>query len=191
MMLNLLNLFSLIIALFTKINSMNKQLDVLRCKTQDEFTRTSNATAEFLSTTVSSMFQKATSDLLPLSSIISMTTTMFSENIEKVTECGRILVNCSKVSKNMTKSMITSVLALNFSTTIFPEIVSHLQSTEISGTYPTDIMNIKITDFNMFETSTENINGTTTVTELPFNLIFGTTTEKYGDYEGMLNLVLR
>lgn len=182
MLLNLLNLFSLIIALFKKIYSMNQQLDVLRhCGSQEKGLRIANATTKYLATTVPSIFQTATSELFSFSTM----STVFTENLETTTKnCHDIAISCSKFLKSKTKSMILTTMAINFSSTILPEITSQLNGNEINGTtfFPTmDYMNGSTTiDFDLYaENSTERNYTTMTVdlssmypmtstTELPF-----------------------
>lgn len=187
MLLNLLNLFSLIIALFKKIYSMNQQLDVLRhCGIQEKGLKRVNATAKYLTTTVPSIFQKATNELFPsLSDLSTMATTMFTDNLESTTKKCRIFVNCSKITKTTT---MVSALAFSSTTTMLPEMT--LNGTEINGTTyfePTmDYFNLSTTDSDYFdENSTGSVYNTTvdlnsllamtTTTELPFE----TTTEDY------------
>lgn len=190
MLLNLLNLFSLIIALFKKIYSMNQQLDILRhCGIQEKGLKHANATAKYLTTTVPSIFQKATNELWPsLSDLSTMATTMFTDNLESTTKkCRSVLVNCSKITKTTT---MVSALAFSSTTTMLPEMT--LNGTEINGTTffePTmDYFNLSTTDFDYYDdNSTESVYNTTvdlnslftmtTTTELPFE----TTTEDYAN----------
>lgn len=136
MLLNLLNLFSLIIALFKKIYKMNERLDELRQCHGDQLLTTTNPSTFFSTsptdsngiveaTTIFSIIHAATSDLFPtiIPKLTTMATTTLNENVKNVSQCTRIfLVNCSKISNITTKSVLTTILALNFTSTILPEI---------------------------------------------------------------------
>lgn len=140
MLLNLLNLFSLIIALFKKINKMNGKLDELRQCHEDELTTTTAATTGMSTifsssptndpsgiveaTTIFTIIHAATSDLFPnlIPKLTTIATTTLSENVKNVTQCARVLVDCSKTTTITPKTMFTTLLALNFTSTILPEI---------------------------------------------------------------------
>lgn len=157
MLLNLLNLFSLIIALFKKIYSMNQELDKLRhCNDEkgllalnDSTTLLPNAATTIATdinllatTSIYGIVHAATSELFPnilpklrtIATTMAMATTKLTENVENITQCVQVVVNCSKISKSTTKSVMTSFLALNFTTTILPEIMNQLNGTEFNST---------------------------------------------------------
>lgn len=195
MLLNLLNLFSLIIALFKKIYSMNDELDDLRhCKGMEDSlnstnllndTITGNGTIDLkfhsdvifsdgmMSTTTPSyaeatavygILHAAINDLFPnIIPNVAKIATAFSKNAQNATKkCITVPVNCSN-PKNTTKSVLTSLLALNFATTILPEINSQLNgmdSTTVTA----------YTDFDIFSsTSTSSATGSTYFDELSTN----------------------
>lgn len=158
MLLNLLNLFSLIIALFKKIYLMNEELERLRQCPSNEMSvmnttifpyRTTTDDSSFYSeaATFYSIFQTATSDLFTNFLPEITTSTILTQTIAP---CYRILVNCSNLSKNFTTKMVTSLLLLNFTSTIFPEIM--LQS----STTTADVFNTTIyptSEFDVFNTT--------------------------------------
>lgn len=152
MALNLLNLYSLIFALFDKVGSMNKIMDEMRisenvalaisalngsdttANTTDMTTLDATATtitdsAKFVVSSVAN----AVADLSPtgLDSIWDsmMTTTALPPN------CRQVEVNCTKPSPTamFNKSMVTSLAFLT--TTILPEILTRLNVTSSPSTY--------------------------------------------------------
>lgn len=169
MLLNLLNLFSLIIALFKKIYLMNEELERLRQCPSNEmsmmnttifpyrtttddssiYSETTTDDSSFYSeaATFYSIFQTAASELFTNFLPEMTTSTILTQTI---TQCHLILVNCSKLSKNVTTKMVTSLLLVNFTSTIFPEIM--LQS----STTTADVFNTTMyptSEFDVFNTT--------------------------------------
>lgn len=154
MLLNLLNLFSLIIALFKKIYSMNDELDDLRhCKGMQEnvtnstgvsndtitangindlhdlsYPNSMSSAAPFAeATAIYSILHAAINDLFPnIIPKVATIATAFNSNVKNLKKCIRVPVNCSKTSMNSTTKTLITLLALNFTTTILPEITNQL-----------------------------------------------------------------
>lgn len=220
MLLNLLNLFSLIIALFKKIEKINKELDDLRnCRGQNSTNHIANATTDLTklhglsfsgsntttapiaeATAIYGILHAAINDLFPniLPKVATIAATAFSSNVKTAKNCVLVPVNCSKTSmKNTTTtSLLTSLLAVNFATTILPEINSQLNTMEFSSTTTSTY-----TDIDFFYNSTifdETIDNETVVkdangiysmgstTALPFNGVmkydYEATTPTYDEY---------
>lgn len=188
MLLNLLNLFSLIIALFKKIETINKELDDLRnCRgknptnfltTNETFDLTTSHDLSFPGSTTSAPIAEATAvygilhaainDLFPniLPKMATIAATAFGgKNVEQAKKCISVPVNCSKTSmkSTTTKSLLTSLLAMNFATTILPEITSQLNGMDFSSTttstYPDWDFFYNSTIFDDNETTVEDENG--------------------------------
>lgn len=190
MLLNLLNLFSLIIALFKKIYSMNKELDLMRRCGEEEGLHLNESTTlmpnisttmatdtNLLATTASiyAIVHTATSELFPtlIPQLTTMATALFTGNVKNLTECVQIVVNCSKISKGTTKSVMTSFLALNFTSTILPEIINQLNGTEFNSTtispwdMDSDIFhsgNLSKIYFDVYDDNGADLNATATTT---------------------------
>lgn len=168
MLLNLLNLFSLIIALFKKIEKINQELDDLRnCRGQtstnpfltNETTQlpglsypSSTAGAPIAeATAIYGILHAAINDLFPniLPKVATIAATTFGQNVKHAKKCISVPVNCSKPStKSTTTKLLTSLLAANFATTILPEINSQLNTMEFSST------TTMYTDADLFYNST-------------------------------------
>ncbi|XP_031618475.1 uncharacterized protein LOC116337754 isoform X2 [Contarinia nasturtii] len=146
MLLNLLNLFSLIFAMFKKIDTINKKLDDMRNDCMPNKTGTDGTTMipSFATdiTTTATLFTstaKAIVELVPTDLIAELTTiakNAFSDNGKSVTKCVEVVVNCSTISKNTVTSLVTTLLMVNFTTTVLPEIMKQLNSTEFGSTNP-------------------------------------------------------
>lgn len=153
MLLNLLNLFSLIIALFKKIETINKELDDLRnCrgKNSANFLTANDTKSNGLSfsgttaapiaeaTAIYGILHAAINDLFPniLPKVATIAATAFGKNVKYAKKCISVPVNCSRTSTKgaTTKTLLTSLLAMNFATTILPEISSQLNGMEFSST---------------------------------------------------------
>lgn len=160
MLLNLLNLFSLIIALFKKIYSMNDELDDLRhCKGMVENVTNatgvsndngmhdlqlhdlsfggSSTTATFTeATAIYGIFTSAITDLVPnISTVWSAFATAFDKNVGNGKKCIPTLVNCSKSTiKSTTKALLPLLATMNFTATILPEITNQWNSVDLSST---------------------------------------------------------
>lgn len=205
MLLNLLNLFSLIIALFKKIEKINQELDDLRnCRGQNSTNHlTANETTDLIqlhdpsyaSSTTSAPIAEATAiygilhaainDLFPniLPKVATIAATALGKNVRHAKKCISVPVNCTKTSmkSTTTKSLLASLLATNFATTIMPEITSQLNTMEFSSTttstytdldfyYNTTIFNETIDDETVVtenESGIHSMDGGTT--SLPFN----------------------
>lgn len=145
MLLNLLNLFSLIIALFKKIYLMNMELERLRqCPSREDPTInatmqsfTTDDTTDYTDITAyyTTMFQTATSDLF--SDFFATSTTEASAAVAaSAASCHRVLVACTKPA-NIAQAMMTTMLLLNFKTTVLPEIAQQTKMTDaFTSTFP-------------------------------------------------------
>lgn len=159
MLLNLLNLFSLIIALFKKIEKINRDLeDVQNCTgpystkppsaneitdlTQLHGLSFSNGTTTAApiaeATAIYGILHAAVNDLFPniLPTVATIAATTFGKNVKHAKKCISVPVNCSKTSIKRTTatSILTSLMAVNFATTILPEITSQLNTMDYSST---------------------------------------------------------
>lgn len=185
MLLNLLNLFSLIIALFKKIYSMNDELDDLRhCKgTAENMTNATSARngligssgmndlhlhdLSFGGSSTAAPFSEATAiygilhaainDLFP--NIIPKVATLaaaFNKNVNNAKKCIPVPVNCSKSSmKSTTKALIPLLVTMNFTTTILPEITNQLNSVDFGSTTEMDLFSSTGSTF-FYDTSPTN-----------------------------------
>lgn len=224
MLLNLLNLFSLIFAMFTKINSINNRLDVMRrhCGPDKNGIHT-NQTSHLLNGTAlapgyhygsdatlstTSLFTAtatAIGELVPteaISTLATMAKNAFTENLKGVTQCVDVRVNCS--------TMVTSLLALNFTTSIYPEIMKQLNVSTTISSWDSDIFSSSsLSTFDMYDENTTDYNSTTiytssaypmgsTTTIIPFddrlNDDYETTTpssdDDYGEYDDSSKFIL-
>lgn len=198
MLLNLLNLFSLIIALFKKIETINKELDDLRnCrgKNSANFLTAHHATelaksnglsfpGSSSSTTATAPIAEATAiygilhaainDLFPnvLPKVATIAATAFGKNVQYAKKCISVPVNCSKTSMigTTTKSLLTTLLAMNFATTILPEISSQLNGMEFGSSSTTTSM---YTDMDFYYNHTifdETTDNETTATNAMYSM---------------------
>lgn len=143
MLLNLLNLFSLIIALFNKIDLMNRELRDLRHCGSTEKGMLANGTANgtvngmtilgmldetttLLSTTITATASELVSTAMPhMTELSTWITSAVQENVTTTKQCVRVLVNCSSFSKDITSTVMTTL----FTVTILPAILNHLNAT--------------------------------------------------------------
>lgn len=215
MLLNLLNLFSLIIALFKKIETINKELDDLRnCRGKNSANfLTSNETSDLTksnglsfpgsgstttapiaeATAIYGILHAAINDLFPnvLPKVATIAATAFGQNVKYAKKCISVPLNCSKSSTKgtTTKTLLTSLLAMNFATTILPEISSQLNGMELSSssttTLPYTDMDFyynstsfdELTDNETTATDTNGMNSMGSTAAFPFNHV-----QKY-DYD--------
>lgn len=196
MLLNLLNLFSLIFAMFTKINSINNRLDLMRRCESDKIPLHTNHTSVFLNGTTTSMpdyhrstdttastasiFAIATtalSELYPteaISSLATMAKNVFTENFTGVTQCVDVVVNCSSTT------MVTSLLALNFTTSIYPEIMKQLNVSTTISSWDSDIYSSSssLSTFDMYDENTTDYNASTIYTSSAYPMDGSSSTTK-------------
>lgn len=199
MLLNLLNLFSLVFALFKKIYLMNQELERLRqCPSHDiisnettthpysptnDFTTSDFTTSDDFgfSDEITAIFSAA-SELF--TTVVAETTAAISDNNKSFTQtCYKEWI-CSNVTKNVVAPTIATLFYLNFSTTILPEIVQQMNvsSYEYSSMMPTTFF-----EFNTTFDSYENMTADTNETEF---LAYSTTIANNftdvddGDYNG-------
>lgn len=191
MLLNLLNLFSLIFAMFTKINSINNKLDVMRrhCEPDKNGTFT-NRTSLLLNQhdtttlTTASLFTAAATaigELVPteaINSLATMAKNAFTENFKGVTQCVDNVVNCSSTT------MVTSLLALNFTTSIYPEIMKQLNVSTTVSSWDSDIFSSSsLSTFTDIydENTTTDYNATTIFTSSAYPMDSSTTIISFDD----------
>lgn len=108
---------------------MNMELERLRqCPSKEEsimnstmqsYTTTDDSSAYMDAVGFYNIFQTATSDLF--TNFLAATTPPSTLLLDSVPSCQRILVNCTKPT-SVTSALITSLLLLNFTSTIFPQI---------------------------------------------------------------------
>lgn len=149
MALNLLNLYSLIFALFDKISQMNKTLINLR----DNITMSRDmfAMAQHTSTLVAPFGYQNTSRedddmyILPtaiigtvvdnvMSTVLANATTIYSNVVGALPEhCQRVAVNCSTIIKTHNTTIVTSIVLLNITATLVPTLTPLLNGSNIGG----------------------------------------------------------
>lgn len=127
--------------------------------TMQSYTTTDDST-DFTDITAyyTTMFQTATNDLF---SDIFMTSTTEASAVlaSSVTSCHRVLVNCTKPA-SIAQAMMTTLLLLNFKTTVLPEIVQQTKmSTVFASTFPTTY-DFDVTNATINWTEVENFTGT-------------------------------
>lgn len=167
--------------MFTKIKSINQTLEQVKNYCTDDFAQISSGnmtidpstTTEFDPITSNNLFSsttKAIGELVPTA--ITSTLTAIAKNVfvndakNVATQCVDIVVNCSTIlSKSMNASLFTTLFAVNFTTTVLPEIMKQYNDTEFNnGTtlYREDSDIFSNTTFSSFdENNTVDYNETT------------------------------
>lgn len=179
MVLNLLNLYALIFALFVKISAMSKESECIKKKATNWLNASTTTATPFhlysggdkilLNTTDG--YGTYTTDAYTesyLSSTMSDMTTIVAEN---TTRCWRIIVSCvssttipSPRTTTINQTLLTSMLLLNLSTTMPPEYTTNLPASTFpnyddplgSTNFPDEFSN----DYTPTDSSTESMNVT-------------------------------
>ncbi len=129
MVLNLLNLYALIFALFDKISSMS---DTSLCKKKN-ITETRKAILRGLYSLGGSKHEENTSDGYIMSTsdyfssesyFISTTSDYTTTVVENTTRCFEVVVSC-KTPTTLSQTLITSMFLLNLTTTMPPEYTTN------------------------------------------------------------------
>lgn len=149
MALNLLNLYSLIFALFDKISQMNKTL--INLKDNITMSRDLMAMTQHTSTLVAPYgYQNSSRDdddmyIMPTamietvidnvaSTILVNASSIYSNIIGALPEhCHRIVVNCSTILKTHNTTLITSLVLINVTSTVIPKMFSFSNITNTSA----------------------------------------------------------
>ncbi|XP_055322286.1 transmembrane channel-like protein [Sitodiplosis mosellana] len=197
MLLNLLNLFSLIFAMFKKIETINNKLDMMRRHCGPDKNQTSivlNGTnvmpdhphSTDSTYTTASIFTSAAialGELVPtdaITTLVTMAKSAFTENFAGVTQCVDIVVNCSSTT------MVTSLLALNFTTSIYPEIMKQLNVSTTISSWDSDMYSSSsLSTFDMYDENTTDYNASTIYTSRVYPMDGSTTTPI--PFDGRLN----
>lgn len=167
MVLNLLNLYALIFALFDKISSMSETLQCLKqniTKSRDESMLTglhsSNAglIPKHLQNTSDGYEMFTSSDYYTdsyLSSTIPDITTMVIEN---TTRCYQIAVSCVKPT-TFNQTLITSMFLMNLTSTMLPEYMGNRTNTTFLNYDDSDGFNVTslYEDYDLFDNSTDGM----------------------------------
>lgn len=152
--------------MFTKINKINNKLDEMRndCMPIQNGTFTNETMYSTIApdlTTATNLYTStatAITQLFPvptniLTAIATMATNTFTKNSVNVTNiCRNITVNCP--SKNTFKSMVTTALLANFTTTVLPVILKQLNSTEFGSTNSWDSSIFSSTSYSTIDDNT-------------------------------------
>lgn len=142
MALNLLNLYSLIFALFDKISQMNKTLmclkeNITHARDIYSFSQHSTTMSPYNSTqgndfdTVLPSMMTDAIDSVMTTMAQNAQTNFVSFISENATQCYRIAVNCSTIRTNET-TLITSLLAFNITATILPKLLPKINTINIT-----------------------------------------------------------
>lgn len=140
MVLNLLNLYALIFALFDKISSMSDTLQCLKqniTKSRDESMLTGlhlstvgYATKHPQNLTDSlDMYTNPISDLYTESYLSSTFPDITTLVIENTTKCYQIAVSCAKPMTTFNQTLITSMLLMNLTSTMLPDYIGNRTNT--------------------------------------------------------------
>lgn len=203
MLLNLLVLYTFIIALFKKIDNFATHPHYATTTLSPNMSTTpfDNSADNFTFTTEMDLVSFSTNNSIEngivdaIGTLIQGTaaaigetvpelTSMFSTN---VTYCYQVAVNCSK-SSQFNRTMVTSLFFLNFTTTILPELLPHLNVTnDFSMSSSSSSSTIAYTDetfdwmdFNATSTDYDYYNGSsTTETGSTFDFFNYSTTDMY------------
>lgn len=172
---------------------MNMELERLRqCPSKEEsvmnstmqsYTTTDDSSSYMDAVGFYNIFQTATSELF--TNFLASTTPASTLLLDSVPACQRVLVNCTKPA-SVTSALVTSMLLLNFTSTIFPEIVqqskiNNFSSATFSSTAEYDATNA--TEWyeqnftNPYETTTEVSVGNSTEFD------FVSTPDDYYEYD--------
>lgn len=121
-----------------------------------------------------------------ISETVPELTTMLSTNL---TYCYQVAVNCSKPSSRFNRTMVTSLFFLNFTTTILPELWPHLNVTNdftMSSSSASSAATMAYTDetFDWFDYNTTaeydfNSSSSTTMTSTSIDFFNYSTTDAY------------
>lgn len=204
MLLNLLVLYTFIIALFKKIDNFAKREDSpqsgavaasilplnISTTSFDPGDLTFTTEMDFVSLPINDSMENAITDAF--GSFVQGTAAIFSETVSdltamlstNVTYCYQVAVNCSKPSQ-FNRSMVTSLFFLNFTTTILPELWPHLNvtndfsmSSSPSSTMAYTNETLDWMDYNTTATDYD-YNSSTKMTALSFDFFNGSTTTEY------------
>lgn len=204
MLLNLLVLYTFIIALFKKIDNFAKResrphfaataLSSNISTTPFELDNSTFTTdMDFVSFSPNESVENGIMDAIGtliqgtaavISEIVPELTTTLSTN---VTFCYQVAVNCSK-SSQFNRTMVTSLFILNFTTTILPELWPHLNvtndfsmsSSSSSSSSSTMAYTDETFDWMDYNTTTDSdYNSSTTMTSNSLNFFNYSTTDAY------------
>lgn len=196
MLLNLLVLYTFIIALFKKIDNFAKRETVVATSilpsniSTTSFITTSTTKMESVTFPIDGGMENAITDAV--ASLVQSTAATFTETVPdlmsmlstNVTFCYQVAVNCSKPSQS-NRTMVTSLFILNFATTILPMLWPHLNDTNDFSTSASPSSTMPFTDetFDWMDyntTSTDyDYNSSTTTTATPIDVFNDSTTDAY------------
>lgn len=138
-------------------NNMHTTPTVSTLSTASLFTAASTALGELVPTEA-------------ISSLATMAKNAFTENLKGVTQCVDVVVNCSSTT------MVTSLLALNFTTSIYPEIMKQLNVSTTISSWDSDIFSSSsLSTFDIYDENTTDYNGTTIYTSSAYPMDSSTT----------------
>lgn len=196
MLLNLLVLYTFIIALFKKIDNFAKREPVVATSilpsniSTTPFDSTFTTTMDSVTFPIVGSMENAITDAV--GSLVQGTAAIFTETVPdltsmlstNVTYCYQVAVNCSKASQ-FNRTMVTSLFFLNFTTTILPKLSSHLNDTNdfSMSSSPSSTMAYTDETFDWMDyntTSTDyDYNSSTTMTATAIDFFNDSTTDAY------------
>lgn len=167
MLLNLLNLYALIFALFDKISTMSDRLQCLKQNITD--TRDRLIIASFNARGVIKHLQNTTDaasdgyDLFTTdlttepylnTTFLYDTTTTFFEN---TTRCYQIAVSCVTPTAAFNQTLFTTMFLMNLTSTMVPEYVTNGMNTTFLNYDDFDGFNVTDPDYYLFENTTDRM----------------------------------
>lgn len=164
MVLNLLNLYALIFALFDKISSMSDTLQCLKqnfSKSRDESMLTGHSTNsgfgfKHLLNDSDGEDMFTGSDFYTESYLSSTLPDITTVVIENTTRCYQIAVSCIPTTTTFNQTFITSMFLMNLTSTMLPEYMGNRTNTTFLNYDDFNVTNLN-EDYDLFDNSTDGM----------------------------------